>query len=153
MPFFSSSRLAYHCEYKTTAMLCSSGAKENWQCKLTAVIRRQPCSVAVAPKLSHLSHQCKACSLAMTPASVCMSCHTGLPPWTGAALNRIHWSCRRRSSLLRLFMRCCMAGVTVPSQRMILASGCQRMCSPLDVVSKMSKRGLLKLGGLESTSF
>ena len=48
MPFLSSSRLAYHCEYKTTAMLCSSGAKDNWQCKLTAVIRRQPCSVALA---------------------------------------------------------------------------------------------------------
>ena len=28
MPFFSSSRLAYHCEYKTLAMLCSSGAKK-----------------------------------------------------------------------------------------------------------------------------
>ena len=69
MPFFSSSRLAYHCGYKTTAMLCSSGAKNNWQCKLTAVIRRQPCSVAVAPKLSHLSHQCKPCSVAMAPAS------------------------------------------------------------------------------------
>ena len=69
MPFFSSSRLAYHCGYKTTAMLCSSGAKDNWQCKLTAVIRRQPCSVAVAPKLSHLSHQCKPCSVAMAPAS------------------------------------------------------------------------------------
>ena len=51
------------------AMLCSSGAKDNWQCKLTAVIRRQPCSVAVAPKLSHLSHQCKPCSVAMAPAS------------------------------------------------------------------------------------
>lgn len=69
MPFFSSSRLAYHCGYKTTAMLCSSGAKDNWQCKLTALLRRQPCSVAVAPKLSHLSHQCKPCSVAMAPAS------------------------------------------------------------------------------------
>ena len=64
-----SSRFAYHCEYKTTAMLCSSGAKNNWQCKFTAVIRRQPCSVAVAPKLSHLSHQCKPCSVAMAPGS------------------------------------------------------------------------------------
>ena len=82
MPFFSSSRLAYHGGYKTTAMLCGSGAKDNWQCKLTAVIRRQPCSVAVAPKLrrqpcsvavapglSHVSHQCKPCSVAMAPAS------------------------------------------------------------------------------------
>ena len=76
MPFFLSSRLAYHCGYKTTAMLCSSGAKDNWQCKLTAVIRLQPCSVAVAPKLSHLSHQCtltavirrQPCSVAMAPA-------------------------------------------------------------------------------------
>ena len=29
-------------------MLCSSGAKGTWRCKLTAGIRRQPCSVAVA---------------------------------------------------------------------------------------------------------
>ena len=72
MPFFSSSRLAYHCGYKTTAMLCSSGAKDNWQCKLTAVIRRQPCSVAVAPKLSHLSHKCKPCSVAMWQAMLCL---------------------------------------------------------------------------------
>ena len=46
-----------------------SGAKNNWQCKLTAVSRRQLCSVAVAPKLSHLPHQCKPCSVAMAPAS------------------------------------------------------------------------------------
>ena len=69
MPFFSSSRLAYHGGYKTTAMLCNRGAKDNWQCKLTAAIRRQPCSVAVAPKVSHLSHQCKPCSVAMAPGS------------------------------------------------------------------------------------
>ena len=69
MPFLSSSRLAYHCEYKITAMLCSSGAKDNWQCKLTAVIRRQPCSVAVA----------------QTAAMLCSS-----------DLCFVHVSCRRR---------------------------------------------------------
>ena len=30
MSFFPSSRLAYHCEYKTTGMLCSSDAKDNY---------------------------------------------------------------------------------------------------------------------------
>ena len=37
-----------------------------------ALIRRQPCSVAVAPKLSHLSHQCKPCSVAMWQAMLCL---------------------------------------------------------------------------------
>ena len=36
------------------------------QCKLTAVIRRQPCFVAVVQKLSHLSQKCKTCSVAMS---------------------------------------------------------------------------------------
>ena len=31
----------------STAMLCSYSAKDNLQCKLTAVMRRQPCSVAM----------------------------------------------------------------------------------------------------------
>jgi hypothetical protein len=37
-----------HCGDQTTAMLCSSGAQGNWRSKVTAGIRQQPCSVAVA---------------------------------------------------------------------------------------------------------
>ena len=37
----------------SASMLCSSSAKDNLQCTRTAVIRGQPYSVAVVPKLSH----------------------------------------------------------------------------------------------------
>ena len=36
-------------------VLCSSGVKDNWQCKLLAVIKRRPCFVAVVSKLSLVS--------------------------------------------------------------------------------------------------
>ena len=52
-----------------------SGAKNNWQCKLTAVIRRQPCSEAVA---AHCGDQttamlCSSGSKAQTTAMLCSS--------------------------------------------------------------------------------
>ena len=51
---------------QTTAMLCSSGAKGNWRCKLTAGIKRQPCSAAVALRGSVLPR------LAVIPANISM---------------------------------------------------------------------------------
>ena len=44
----SSLSIQAYCRDQLPAVLCSSGAKGSWRCKLTAGIRRQPCSVAVA---------------------------------------------------------------------------------------------------------
>jgi hypothetical protein len=45
---FSPLLLSVSCRDQLPAMLCNSGARGNSRCKLTAGIRRQPCSVAVA---------------------------------------------------------------------------------------------------------
>ena len=93
MPFFSSSRLAYHCGYKTTAMLCSSGAKDNWQCKLTAVIRRQGGSDSGRLRQRHAA--------AMVQASA--MCHRAMPTVQSFAMVHSSAMCHRRIATVQAF--------------------------------------------------
>ena len=44
----SSLSIQAYCRDQLQAMLCSSGVKGTWRCKLIAGIRRQPCSAAAA---------------------------------------------------------------------------------------------------------
>ena len=64
-------------------MLCSSGTKDNLQCKLTAVIRRQPCSVAVVPKLHKTSYEPRILSWASVARLLCSKAARTMVRWVG----------------------------------------------------------------------
>ena len=113
MPFFSNSRSAYHGGYKTAAMLCSSGAQNNWQCKLTAVIRRQPCSEAVA---AHCGDQTTAmlCSSGSKAQATAMLCSSGSKALTLVSPMQAMLSSNDSSKLtLVVFCMLCLLGCFV----------------------------------------
>ena len=95
MQYFSSSGLAYHCGYKTTTMLCSSKATDKLQCKLTAVIKRQPWSVAVIPKHSHFFHTCNRCSVARDMSSESRQCDMSSERYSLRIVTGCHIQIRR----------------------------------------------------------
>ena len=76
-------------------MLCSSKATDKLQCKLTAVIKRQPCSVAVIPKLSHFFHTCNPCSVARDMSSESRQCDMSFERYSLRIVTGCHIQIRR----------------------------------------------------------
>ena len=58
----------------STAMLCSYSAKDNLQCKLTGVMRRQPCSVAMVSMLCSNGSNALALQNSKKPPSASLLC-------------------------------------------------------------------------------